>query len=175
MAVEVSLQPWRAFQPDGVILFRCGRGGRAEGSLRSSSSAAGSNDVAAARRPSPRPAEPRAAACAARPRLPSRSPAHGLTPPAHHRSDILTFLPGVNIPFDITAGKGPIIADPIRTMEVRAAGQGGLAWAAPLGRAAGRQRRGQRRTHAPRWVARARERAASRPPLLCAHRSKWTR
>ena len=25
---------------------------------------------------------------------------------------------GVNIPFDITAGKGPIIADPIRTMEV---------------------------------------------------------
>ena len=34
-------------------------------------------------------------------------------------SDILTFLPGVNIPFDITAGKGPIIADPIRTMEVR--------------------------------------------------------
>lgn len=53
VAVEVSLQPWRAFQPDGVILF----------------------------------------------------------------SDILTFLPGVNIPFDITAGKGPIIADPIRTME----------------------------------------------------------
>lgn len=27
---------------------------------------------------------------------------------------------GVNIPFDITAGKGPIIADPIRTMEASA-------------------------------------------------------
>lgn len=54
MAVEVSLQPWRAFKPDGVILF----------------------------------------------------------------SDILTPLPGLNIPFDITAGQGPIIADPIRSMEV---------------------------------------------------------
>lgn len=51
--VEISLQPWRAFRPDGVILF----------------------------------------------------------------SDILTPLPGMNIPFDITAGKGPIIADPIRTMK----------------------------------------------------------
>lgn len=55
VAVEVSLQPWRAFKPDGVILF----------------------------------------------------------------SDILTPLPGLNIPFDITAGQGPIIADPIRSMEVR--------------------------------------------------------
>lgn len=53
VAVEVSLQPWRAFKPDGVILF----------------------------------------------------------------SDILTPLPGLNIPFDITAGQGPIIADPIRCME----------------------------------------------------------
>lgn len=53
MAVEVSLQPWRSFKPDGVILF----------------------------------------------------------------SDILTPLPGLNIPFDITAGQGPIIADPIRSME----------------------------------------------------------
>ena len=52
--VEISLQPWRAFQPDGVILF----------------------------------------------------------------SDILTPLTGMNIPFDITTGKGPIIHDPIRTMEV---------------------------------------------------------
>ena len=52
--VEVSLQPWRAFQPDGVILF----------------------------------------------------------------SDILTPIAGMNIPFDITAGKGPVIFDPIRTMEV---------------------------------------------------------
>jgi hypothetical protein len=33
-------------------------------------------------------------------------------------SDILTPLTGMNIPFDITAGKGPVIADPIRTMEV---------------------------------------------------------
>jgi hypothetical protein len=52
--VEISLQPWHAFKPDGVILF----------------------------------------------------------------SDILTPLTGMNIPFDITAGKGPVIADPIRTMEV---------------------------------------------------------
>lgn len=56
--VEISLQPWRAFQPDGVILF----------------------------------------------------------------SDILTPLTGMNIPFDITTGKGPIIHDPIRTMEVSRAG-----------------------------------------------------
>lgn len=52
--VEISLQPWEAFRPDGVILF----------------------------------------------------------------SDILTPLSGMNIPFDIVQGKGPIIADPIRTMEV---------------------------------------------------------
>lgn len=52
--VEVSLQPWRAFKPDGVILF----------------------------------------------------------------SDILTPLTGMNIPFDIDTGKGPIIHEPIRTMEV---------------------------------------------------------
>ena len=52
--MEISLQPWRAFQPDGVILF----------------------------------------------------------------SDILTPLTGMNIPFDIVTGRGPIIHDPIRTMEV---------------------------------------------------------
>jgi uroporphyrinogen decarboxylase len=55
LQVEISLQPWLAFKPDGVILF----------------------------------------------------------------SDILTPLTGMNIPFDITAGKGPVIAEPIRTMEVR--------------------------------------------------------
>jgi uroporphyrinogen decarboxylase len=53
LAVEISLQPWEAFKPDGVILF----------------------------------------------------------------SDILTPLSGMNIPFDIVQGKGPIIADPIRSME----------------------------------------------------------
>lgn len=53
VSVEVSLQPWRAFKPDGVILF----------------------------------------------------------------SDILTPLTGMNIPFDIVAGKGPIIENPIRTMD----------------------------------------------------------
>ncbi len=52
--MEISLQPWEAFKPDGVILF----------------------------------------------------------------SDILTPLSGMNIPFDIVQGKGPIIADPIRSMEV---------------------------------------------------------
>ncbi|MGG6294204.1 uroporphyrinogen decarboxylase [Leptolyngbya sp. AN02str] len=51
VAIEVSLQPWRAFQPDGVILF----------------------------------------------------------------SDIVTPLPGMGIDMDIAEGKGPIIADPIRT------------------------------------------------------------
>lgn len=53
LAVEVSLQPWRAFQPDGVILF----------------------------------------------------------------SDILTPITGMNIPFDIVTGKGPVIFDPIRTQK----------------------------------------------------------
>jgi uroporphyrinogen decarboxylase len=53
--VEVSLQPWRAFRPDGVILF----------------------------------------------------------------SDILTPFAGMNIPFDISTGKGPVIFDPIRDMKVR--------------------------------------------------------
>lgn len=52
MQVEISLQPWDAFKPDGVILF----------------------------------------------------------------SDILTPLPGMNIPFDMAPG--PIIMDPIRTMAV---------------------------------------------------------
>ncbi len=54
LAVEISLQPWEAFKPDGVILF----------------------------------------------------------------SDILTPLPGMNIPFDIGSGNGPVIFDPIRTMDV---------------------------------------------------------
>ena len=52
--VEISLQPWEAFRPDGVILF----------------------------------------------------------------SDILTPLAGMGIEFDIVKGKGPIITDPIRSMEV---------------------------------------------------------
>ncbi|KAI3705000.1 hypothetical protein L1987_75230 [Smallanthus sonchifolius] len=51
LVVEISLQPWKVFQPDGVILF----------------------------------------------------------------SDILTPLPGMNIPFDIVKGKGPVIFDPIST------------------------------------------------------------
>ncbi|GMH44040.1 hypothetical protein BSKO_11974 [Bryopsis sp. KO-2023] len=53
LSVEITLQPWHAFKPDGVVLF----------------------------------------------------------------SDILTPLPGMNIPFDIVKGKGPIIDNPIRTME----------------------------------------------------------
>jgi uroporphyrinogen decarboxylase len=53
LSVEISLQPWRAFQPDGVILF----------------------------------------------------------------SDILTPLTGMNIPFDILQGKGPVIHNPIRTLQ----------------------------------------------------------
>ncbi|QUY44903.1 uroporphyrinogen decarboxylase [Acaryochloris marina] len=53
VAIEISLQPWRSFQPDGVILF----------------------------------------------------------------SDIVTPLPGIGIKMDVAEGKGPIIEDPIRTME----------------------------------------------------------
>jgi len=53
LATEISLQPWRSFRPDGVILF----------------------------------------------------------------SDILTPLAGMNIPFDIVPGKGPLIESPIRELE----------------------------------------------------------
>lgn len=53
LSVEITLQPWRAFKPDGVVLF----------------------------------------------------------------SDILTPLSGMNIPFDIGSGHGPVIFEPIRTME----------------------------------------------------------
>lgn len=53
VAIQVSLQPWKAFEPDGVILF----------------------------------------------------------------SDIVTPLPGMGIEMDIAEGKGPIISDPIRTLE----------------------------------------------------------
>ena len=57
VSVEVTLQPWHAFKPDGVVLF----------------------------------------------------------------SDILTPLTGMNIPFDIVKGKGPIIEQPVATMsDVRA-------------------------------------------------------
>ncbi|XP_055829990.1 uroporphyrinogen decarboxylase, chloroplastic [Solanum dulcamara] len=52
LVVEISLQPWKVFQPDGVILF----------------------------------------------------------------SDILTPLSGMNIPFDIIKGKGPVIFDPPTTL-----------------------------------------------------------
>ncbi|KAB5512315.1 hypothetical protein DKX38_029343 [Salix brachista] len=53
LVVEISLQPWKVFRPDGVILF----------------------------------------------------------------SDILTPLSGMNIPFDIVKGKGPVIFNPLRTAE----------------------------------------------------------
>ena len=53
LAVEISLQPFEAFKPDGVILF----------------------------------------------------------------SDILTPLQGMNVPFDIVKGTGPIIFNPVREMD----------------------------------------------------------
>lgn len=53
LIVEISLQPWNSFKPDGVILF----------------------------------------------------------------SDILTPLPAVGVDFDIDDNKGPIIANPIRTLD----------------------------------------------------------
>ena len=51
--MQISLQPWEAFKPDGVILF----------------------------------------------------------------SDILTPLTGMNVPFDIIKGTGPIVMNPVRSME----------------------------------------------------------
>ena len=53
IAIELSLQPWRAFKPDGVIMF----------------------------------------------------------------SDILTPLPALGVEFDVVKGKGPVIANPVRTMD----------------------------------------------------------
>ena len=53
IAIELSLQPWRAYKPDGVIMF----------------------------------------------------------------SDILTPLPAIGVEFDVIRGKGPVIADPIRSMQ----------------------------------------------------------
>jgi len=53
IAIELSLQPWRAFKPDGVIMF----------------------------------------------------------------SDILTPLPALGVEFDVIKGKGPVIANPVRTMD----------------------------------------------------------
>lgn len=53
IAIELSLQPWRAFKPDGVIFF----------------------------------------------------------------SDILTPLPALGIEFDVIKGKGPVISDPVRSLE----------------------------------------------------------
>ena len=54
IAIELSLQPWKAYETDGVIMF----------------------------------------------------------------SDILTPLPGMGIEFDVIKGKGPVIADPIRSKEM---------------------------------------------------------
>lgn len=53
IAIELSLQPWRAFKTDGVIMF----------------------------------------------------------------SDILTPLPALGIEFDVIKGKGPVIPNPVRSME----------------------------------------------------------
>jgi uroporphyrinogen decarboxylase len=53
LIVEITLQPWRAFAPDGVILF----------------------------------------------------------------SDILTPLPAIGVPFDISDSKGPVIQSPVRSKE----------------------------------------------------------
>lgn len=53
IAIELSLQPWRSFKPDGVIFF----------------------------------------------------------------SDILTPLPALGIEFDVIKGKGPVISDPVRSLE----------------------------------------------------------
>jgi uroporphyrinogen decarboxylase len=53
LIVEITLQPWRAFAPDGVILF----------------------------------------------------------------SDILTPLPAIGVPFDISDSKGPVIQSPVRSEE----------------------------------------------------------
>ena len=99
LIVEISLQPWKSFRPDGIILFRCagslGRGGRrmwvgCHKLLRRQCSA----------RANPWPPPPP-------PPPPPPSPCHC--------SDILTPLPAFGIPFEIDDDKGPLLAAPIRS------------------------------------------------------------
>ena len=83
LIVEISLQPWKSFKPDGVILFRSV--------------------------------------------LPSRHMCFSSCPADHAecqlrdtyvcRSDILTPLPALGVPFEIDDAKGPIIDRPVRSME----------------------------------------------------------
>jgi uroporphyrinogen decarboxylase len=42
---------------------------------------------------------------------------HPALRPLAARSDILTPLPGLGVPFDIDDNKGPLIDNPVRTME----------------------------------------------------------
>eukprot|EP00967_Tisochrysis_lutea_P139919 scaffold254808_cov26-Tisochrysis_lutea.AAC.1 len=70
LSVEITLQPWHAFKPDGVVLF---------------------SDIL--------------------------TPLPGVTDSALPEC---TYLAGMNISFDIGQGTGPVIYEPIRTMEHKA-------------------------------------------------------
>lgn len=81
LIVEISLQPWKSFQPDGVILFRWGLLEQPEQS-----------DSILATKPAILDMD----LCC---------------------SDILTPLPALGVPFEIDDVKGPLIANPVRSME----------------------------------------------------------
>ena len=116
LIVEISLQPWNSFKPDGVILFRCGLR-RCRGCGSRGRHAAGVEHrrwpwgaAACRQRCSVQPQHAATCALPTRPPPPTaaRSPA---------RSDILTPLPAFGIPFEIDDDKGPLLASTIRTAE----------------------------------------------------------
>lgn len=86
LIVEISLQPWHSYRPDGVILFRCER--------RSFVFQVPFAPLLGVQRCIWQ--------CLSLPWL---------------RSDILTPLAALGVPFDIDDTKGPLIEDTVRTME----------------------------------------------------------
>ena len=128
LIVEISLQPWESFRPDGVILFRCGAGGWCRRQWRAAAAPAccrcraarvrarGSAGGRSCRQqrlpqrgaPAPAAAHPTAAS----PTQPAHPPP---CPPAC--SDILTPLPAFGIPFEIDDNKGPLLDATIRSAE----------------------------------------------------------
>ena len=112
LIVEISLQPWESFKPDGVILFRCGDGWEGAGwGLR-----VGLLDTTGIHHVP-------AGGCAAAQLVSGLAGAAvkhlaGLLPPPPPAcSDILTPLPAFGIPFEIDDDKGPLLDSPIRSSE----------------------------------------------------------